>query len=76
MCEFCGLYCSSKISVKSHEKLHKIAPQIHNYSFPEVTALEIIEEMFIDNNIEINNEISDKNDKITIINDTNEWLSP
>jgi hypothetical protein len=65
MCEFNGLHCFSKIFVKSHEKLHKIASQIHNYSFSEVTGLEIIEEVSIDNNIEINNEISDKNDKIT-----------
>lgn len=77
MCEFCGLYCSSKISVKSHVKLHKFAPQVHNYCLPEVTGLEIIEEMFIDNNIEINNnEVSDQNDKIIIINNMNEWLSP
>jgi len=41
--------------IKTNEKLYKIAPQIHNYSLPEMTGLEIIEEMFIDNNIEINN---------------------
>jgi hypothetical protein len=77
MCEFCGLYCSSKNSVKSHEKLHKNLPQIHNYSVSVETGPEIVEEMYIDNNVEINNnEFYDSNDKITIINDMNDWLSP
>jgi hypothetical protein len=43
------------------------------------TGHEIIEEMFIDNNIDINaneDDWYDTNDRITIINDLNAWLSP
>jgi hypothetical protein len=73
ICEICGLYCSSKNNVKSHEKLHKNISN-HNYSVTEETGLENI-----DNNIDINAndyDLYDTNDRVTIINDSNEWLSP
>jgi hypothetical protein len=38
----------------------------------EETGPDVIEEMFIENNIEI----MDPNDKITIIDNMDEWLSP
>jgi hypothetical protein len=78
ICEICGLYCLSKNNVKSHKKLHKNT-SIHNYSMTEETGHEIIEEMFIDNNIDINaneDDWYDTIDRITIINDLNAWLSP
>jgi hypothetical protein len=72
ICKTCHLYCSSNLSVKSHEKIHINTQSIHNYSLNEETGPDVIEEMFIENNIEI----MDPNDKITIIDNMDEWLSP
>ncbi len=72
ICEICGLYCSSKNNVKSHEKLHKNISN-HNYSITEETGLENIDNIDINAN---DYDLYDTNDRITIINDLNEWLSP